>query len=59
MLHMGLQNNSDTFSMYIRPALFEDKQAGNDYLNNTPATILRVTPNESTKLVHHNINFAN
>ncbi len=55
MLHMGLQNSSDTFSMYIRPALFEDKQAGNDYLNNTPATILRVTPNESTKLDPYNV----
>jgi hypothetical protein len=50
MLHMGLENDSDTLAVYIRPALYKDKQAGNDYLNNTPAVILRVTPNESTKL---------
>ncbi len=50
MLNMGLENNSDTFGMYVRPALFKDKLAGNDYINNTPTIILRVTPNETTKL---------
>jgi hypothetical protein len=50
MLNMGLENNSDTFAIILRPALYKDNQAGNDYLNNTPAVILRVTPNESTKL---------
>jgi hypothetical protein len=54
MLNMGLENNSDTFSIFIRPALYKNKQAGNDYLNNTPATIFRVTPNESTKLDPYN-----
>jgi hypothetical protein len=50
MLHMGVENYSDTFSAYIRPALYKDKQAGDQYLNNTPAVLLRITPNESTKL---------
>jgi len=50
ILNMGLENNSDTFGIYIRPALFKDKQAGNDYINNTPATVLRITPNETTEL---------
>jgi len=50
ILHMGVENYSDSFSVYIRPALYKDKQAGNDYLNNTPAVIFRITPNESTKL---------
>ncbi|MDD1752772.1 MAG: hypothetical protein LUQ38_06775 [Methanotrichaceae archaeon] len=50
MLNMGLENNSDTFAIILRPALYNDEQAGNDYLNNTPAVILRVTPNKSTKL---------
>jgi hypothetical protein len=54
MLNMGLENNSDTFFDVIRPALYEDKQGGNDYLNNTPAIILRITPNESTKLDPYN-----
>jgi len=50
ILKMGLDNNSDTFSISIRPALYKDEQAGNDYLNNTPATVFRITPKESTKL---------
>jgi hypothetical protein len=50
MLNMGLENSSDKFIMLIRPALYNDKQAGDDYLNNTPATVFRVTPNESVKL---------
>jgi hypothetical protein len=54
MLNMGLENSSDTFLVAIRPALYKAKQAGNDYLNNTPATVLRITPNESTKLDPYN-----
>jgi hypothetical protein len=49
MLHMGVENYSDTFSVYIRPALYKEEQAGSDYLSNTPAIIFRITPNESTK----------
>ncbi len=54
MLNMGLENNSDTFAIILRPALFIDKQVGYDYINNTPAAILRITPNESTKLDPYN-----
>ena len=54
MLNMGLENNSDTFAIFIRPALYKDTQAGDDYLNNTPAVILRVTPNGSTELDPYN-----
>ncbi len=54
MLNMGLEDNSDTFAIIFRPALFKDKQAGDDYLNNTPATIFRISPNESTKLDPYN-----
>jgi hypothetical protein len=50
MLNMSLEDSSDNFLILIRPALYKDKQAGNDYLNNTPATVFRITPNESTKL---------
>ena len=49
MLKMGLENGSDDFMMVIRPALYKDKQAGDEYLNHTPATILRITPNQTTK----------
>ena len=47
ILEMGLENDSDWLCVYIRPALYKDKQAGDDYMNNTPAVILRITPNES------------
>lgn len=50
VLNMGLDNTSDTFGIFIRPALFTDKQAGDEYINNTPATILRVTPKNTTTL---------
>jgi len=50
LLNMGSEDSSDKFLMLIRPALYKDKQAGSDYLNNTPATVLRITPNESAKL---------
>ena len=50
MLNMGSANKSDTFAMYIRPAMFKNIQAGNDYLNNTPAKVFRITPNTTTKL---------
>ncbi len=49
-LNMGLEKGSDSFAIYVRPALFNDKQAGNDYINNTPTTIFRVTPNRSEEL---------
>jgi hypothetical protein len=59
MLHMGVNADSDIlpdiFSTYIRPALYEDEQAGNDYLNNTPAVIFRVTPNKSAELDPYNV----
>jgi hypothetical protein len=50
ILNLGVENDSDTFTTLIRAALYKDKQAGNDYLNNTPATVFRVTPKETTKL---------
>ncbi|NPV63888.1 MAG: hypothetical protein HPY61_14905 [Methanotrichaceae archaeon] len=50
MLKMGLGNDSDTFLIAIRPAFYKDKQMGDNYLNNTPATVFRVTPNQTTKL---------
>lgn len=43
MLKMGLEESSDKFIMVIRPALYKDNQAGEDYLNNPPATVFRVT----------------
>jgi hypothetical protein len=48
ILNMGLENDSDTFAAFIRPALFNDMQAGEDYINNTPATVFRITPNNNT-----------
>jgi len=50
MLNMGVENDSDTFAVYIRPSLFADEQAGNDYIDNKPGIVFRITPNESTEL---------
>jgi hypothetical protein len=50
ILNMGLENDSDTFAAFVRPALFNDTQAGDDYINNTPATVFRITPNNITEL---------
>jgi hypothetical protein len=50
MLNMGVENNSDTFLIGLRPAFYKDKPAGDNYLNNTPAIVFRVTPNQTTKL---------
>ncbi len=50
ILNMGLDNDSDTFASFIRPALFNDAQAGENYINNTPATVFRITPNNTTEL---------
>jgi len=50
ILNLGLENDSDTFAIHLRPALFTDQQAGDDYIDNTPATVLRVTPENATQL---------
>ncbi|MDH7597915.1 MAG: hypothetical protein QHG98_09310 [Methanothrix sp.] len=50
MLNMGVDDSSDTFIMLIRPALYKDPQAGEDYLNNAPAKVFRITPKESAEL---------
>jgi hypothetical protein len=55
MLNMGVENTSDTFGVFIRPSLFADQQAGDDYIANKPAKVFRVTPNESTKLDPYNM----
>lgn len=50
MLKMGVENDSDTFAVFIRPSLFADPKAGDDYIANKPAMVFRITPNESTEL---------
>ncbi len=50
ILNMGLENNSDTFATFIRPALCNDKQAEEVYINNTPATVFRISLNNTTEL---------
>jgi hypothetical protein len=50
MVNMGVENDSDTFNVLLRPTQFTDEQAGNNYVNNTPATVFRVTPNETAEL---------
>ena len=49
MLNLGVENDSDTFAVFIRGSLFADEQAGNDYIDNKPAAVFRITPNESAE----------
>jgi len=50
MLRMGSDESSDLFLIIIRPALYKDQQAGDDYLNDPPAKVFRVTPKETAEL---------
>jgi hypothetical protein len=50
ILKMGLENESDTFTMLNRVAFFKDKGAGNDYINSTPGAVFRLTPNNTSRL---------
>jgi len=53
MVNMGVENDSDTFNVLLRPTQFTDEQSGNNYISNTPATVFRVTPNETAQLDPH------
>jgi hypothetical protein len=50
MLKMGLEDDSDTFNFFIRPSVFKDQHAGDAYIKNPPAVILRITPKEPASL---------
>jgi hypothetical protein len=50
ILKMGLENESDTFTLLNRMAFFQDKDAGNDYINSTPGAVFRLTPNNTSML---------
>ena len=50
ILKMGLDDDSDTFNFFIRPSYFKDQQAGDAYIKNTPAVVLRLTPKEPSSL---------
>jgi hypothetical protein len=50
ILKMGLEDDSDTFNFFIRPSIFKDQQAGDAYIKNTPAVVLRLTPKEPASL---------
>ena len=54
MLKMGVENNSDTFAVFIRPSLYADQKAGDAYIANKPGKVFRITPNESAKLDPYN-----
>ena len=47
---MGLQQEADTFSVLFRVALFDDEAAGEAYVANPGATVLRITPIAQPKL---------
>jgi hypothetical protein len=41
---MGLEEDADTFNQVFRVALFDDAEAGDAYLADPPAVVLRATP---------------
>lgn len=44
LVKMGLGQDADKFLMLTRLAFFEDKKAGQDYMNGTAARVFRLTP---------------
>ena len=55
MLNMGVENSSDTFcSVNSSSSIQREASRQTTYLNNTPATVFRITPKESTKLDPYN-----
>lgn len=44
LVKTGLEQDADKFLMLTRLAFFEDKMAGQDYLNGTAARVFRLTP---------------
>jgi hypothetical protein len=55
MLNLGVENDSDTFAVFIRGSLFADEEAGDDYIDNKPAAVFRITPNESVEPDPHDM----
>ncbi len=47
LVRMGTGNTSDTFTIIHRVALFANETLGRAYVNSTPGTVLRLTPNTS------------
>jgi len=45
LIRMGLSNTSDTISFVHRVAFFANETAGEEYLDNPPGYVLRLTPN--------------
>ncbi len=50
LTHLGLEESSDDFAMLFRVALFTDPAAGQRYVQDPPATILRVTPGTASMI---------
>ena len=47
LIRMGLSNTSDTISFVHRLAFFANETAGEEYMDNPPGYVLRLTPNTS------------
>lgn len=50
LIRMGTENTSDAISIVHRVALFANETLGREYVNSTPGTVLRLTPNTSRVL---------
>lgn len=47
LIRMGTANTSDTITFVHRLAFFSNETLGAEYINSTPGTVLRLTPNTS------------
>jgi PKD repeat protein len=47
LIRMGKENTSDAITVIHRVALFANETLGSEYVNSTPGTVLRLTPNTS------------
>ena len=47
LIRMGKESTSDAITIIHRVALFANETLGNAYVNSTPGTVLRLTPNTS------------
>jgi len=49
MVKMGLEAESDSFTLLHRMAFFQNTQDGDSYMNSTPGVVYRLTPDEYTE----------
>jgi hypothetical protein len=55
LVRMGIDAKSDTFSMLNRIALFKNQAEGEEFLNNTPGVVYRLTPTTAAEPDYYSV----